>query len=108
MSKALVPDIEANDFKTMARHAEDAANLLRSMANSKRLVILCSLAAGELSVSELNARISLSQSALSQHLAGLREMQLVQTRRKGQTIYYSLADDKALQVIRALKSIYCP
>lgn len=108
--KAAVKKIRTKhqDFKAMARHAEDAATLLRSMANSKRLMILCSLAGGELSVSELNDRIDLSQSALSQHLAGLREMELVQTRREGQIIYYQLADDKAVQIIQVLKSIYCP
>lgn len=99
---------QTNDFRAMARYSEDAAGLLRSMANSKRLMILCSLASDELSVSELNERVTLSQSALSQHLACLREMELVQTRREGQAIYYRLADNKALQVIKVLKSIYCP
>lgn len=97
-----------NDFKAMAKHAETAADLLKSIANSNRLMILCCLVGKELSVSELNAHVPLSQSALSQHLAYLRAMNLVQTRRESQTIYYQLAGNEAIKIIQVLKSIYCP
>lgn len=98
----------AADLKAMTKHATHAATLLKSMANDHRLMILCALADGELSVSEINSGVALSQSALSQHLAYLREMELVKTRRESQTIYYRLSGDKAVKIIQALKSIYCP
>jgi len=88
-------------------HAVEAAQLLKALANENRLMILCSLAQGELNVSELNDRVHLSQSALSQHLAWLRRENLVQTRRDAQTIYYSLQGTKAKAVIQVLQSIYC-
>jgi DNA-binding transcriptional ArsR family regulator len=66
------------------------------------------LAEGECSVGQLNERVELSQSALSQHLAVLREQGLVQTRRESQTIFYRLADTPALKIIRLLHDIYCP
>jgi len=84
-----------------------AANLLKGMANSHRLMILCSLLDGELSVTELNARVELSQSALSQHLSVLRAKNLVDTRRQAQTIYYSLADSMALPIIELLHQGIC-
>jgi DNA-binding transcriptional ArsR family regulator len=84
-----------------------AARLLRALANEHRLVALCALAEGELSVSELNARIPISQSALSQHLAVLRCDALVRTRREAQAIYYSLASPDAARLVRMLHDMYC-
>jgi len=72
------------------------------------LRMLCLLVDGELSVSQINERIALSQSALSQHLAKMREDGLVATRRDGQTIYYRIADDNAARLLNVLKDIYCP
>ncbi|WP_106478076.1 ArsR/SmtB family transcription factor [Phytohalomonas tamaricis] len=80
----------------------DAAPLLKAMANENRLRILCLLQNKELSVSELNAKLELSQSALSQHLAVLRREGLVSTRRASQTIYYSLQGEHAQAVINTL------
>ena len=94
-------------MQELKAHALEATQLLKALANENRLMILCSLAQGELSVGELNDKVSLSQSALSQHLAWLRREQLVQTRRDAQTIYYSLQGTKAQQVIEVLQSIYC-
>jgi DNA-binding transcriptional ArsR family regulator len=71
-------------------------------------MIMCSLIDRELSVSELNQLTDLSQSALSQHLASLRNARLVTTRREAQTIFYRLCGDEAIQIIAVLKSIYCP
>lgn len=71
-------------------------------------MILCRLGAAERSVSALGSDFDLSQSALSQHLAVLREEGLVTTRRDGQTIFYRIADPAAVRVIEALISIYCP
>ncbi|WP_129138392.1 ArsR/SmtB family transcription factor [Modicisalibacter coralii] len=83
-----------------------ATNLLKAMANENRLRILCLLDDGELSVSELNARLALSQSALSQHLAILRREGLVTTRRASQTIYYSLQGDQARTLVDTLAGLY--
>ena len=98
------PDI---DPAAMRGHATDAAQLLKALANEKRLMILCLLAEGERSVGELNALLDLSQSALSQHLALLREEGLVQTRREAQTIHYSLTPGPAFELIHTLHGIYC-
>lgn len=92
----------------LQQHARAAAGLLKAMANENRLMILCSLATGELSVGELNECIPLSQSALSQHLASLREAGLVNTRKAGQTVYYRLEGEQAIALIRVLQTIYCP
>lgn len=79
-----------------------SADLLRTLANPERLRILCALSAGELSVGDLQTRIALSQSALSQHLAKLRSQHLVDTRRHAQTIYYRIVDDEVVSMARAL------
>jgi len=97
----------AQAMQELKTHALEATQLLKALANENRLMILCSLAQGEMSVGELNDRVNLSQSALSQHLAWLRREQLVQTRRDAQTIYYSLQGTKAQQVIEVLQGIYC-
>lgn len=88
--------------------AEDAAGLLRSMANPHRLMILCRLGDKEISVGELRKGAALSQSSLSQHLGVLRQEGLVRTRREGQSIFYSIADPAAIRVIATLAAIYCP
>lgn len=102
----IYPDLSKLD--EMQEHATEAAKMLRSMANENRLMILCRLIQGELSVSELNRQIPLSQSALSQHLAYLREAGLVKTRRESQTIYYRLQGEDAIKVLHVLHSIFCP
>lgn len=91
----------------MAAHAEEAARLLRSLGNPHRLMVLCLLGNGELSVGALNAGLPLSQSALSQHLAVLRDEGLVATRREGQSIYYSVPPGPALEVLQVLHRVYC-
>jgi len=95
-----LPDFEANAGK--------AADLLRTLGNEKRLMILCQLGPGELQAGALQAPLGLSQSALSQHLAVLREAGIVSTRRDGQAIWYRIADPAAVQVIATLASIFCP
>jgi DNA-binding transcriptional ArsR family regulator len=99
--------VRTPDLADMAAHAGDAARLLRALANPHRLLVLCVLSEGELTVGELNERVPLSQSALSQHLAVLREDGLVTTRREAQTIHYGLAAGPAPAVIRTLHRIYC-
>lgn len=87
-------------------NATEAARLLKALANERRLLILCQIGDGERSVGSL--KVGLSQSALSQHLALLREEGLVATRRDAQTIYYRIANPAVLQVIATLSDIYCP
>nr|WP_099019010.1 metalloregulator ArsR/SmtB family transcription factor [Marinicella litoralis] len=92
----------------MMMHSGDASKLLKLISNQKRLLILCLLHEKEMSVSELNDTLTqLSQSALSQHLAQLRQANLVQVRRDAQTIYYSLTKSKAVQIIHLLHELYC-
>ncbi len=91
----------------LEQNARKASALLKAMANERRLLILCLLAQGEKSVSELEALVSLSQSALSQHLARLRRDRLVTTRRVAQTIYYSLAGREAGAIMETLYALFC-
>jgi DNA-binding transcriptional ArsR family regulator len=97
----------AVDAAAMARHADDAAALLKALAHPARLRVLCRLVEGESSVGELQPLVGLSLSALSQHLAVLREMALVTTRREAQTIHYALAPGPAVGVLGALHDAYC-
>ncbi|WP_078745254.1 ArsR/SmtB family transcription factor [Oceanospirillum multiglobuliferum] len=91
----------------MRDNAKEATALLKALANENRLMILCYLEGKELSVSQLNESLDLSQSALSQHLAVLRRDNLVKTRRESQTIYYSLNGDQASTIISTLHQMYC-
>jgi DNA-binding transcriptional ArsR family regulator len=91
----------------MPAAAAAAAALLRAMANPQRLLVLCHLAEGELSVGALQARMELSQSALSQHLAKLRQGELVSTRRDAQTVYYALPNGPVQAVMATLHDVYC-
>lgn len=89
--------------------AAEAASLLRTLSNESRLLVLCHLAeSGELSVGELVERIGLSQSALSQHLAKLREEGLVTTRKEAQSVFYRICDPRAQQILALLHDIFCP
>jgi len=95
-------------MQDMIKHSEPASDLLKLISNQKRLLILCLLHEKEMSVTELNETLpNLSQSALSQHLAQLREADLVKNRRDAQTIYYSLTDSKAVQIIHLLHELFC-
>ena len=91
----------------LEERAEEAAELLASMANAKRLLVLCHLVEGERSVGDLATIAGLSQSALSQHLGKMRLQGLVKTRRDAQTIFYSLASDEVRTVLETLYGIYC-
>jgi DNA-binding transcriptional ArsR family regulator len=95
------------NLEALESQASAAESLLKAVANRRRLVILCELLGGEKSVSALRGAIGLSQSALSQHLARLRADEIVATRRESQTIYYSLASDRATRLIGLLYELYC-
>ncbi|MEN1927738.1 metalloregulator ArsR/SmtB family transcription factor [Luteimonas sp. MJ250] len=91
----------------MAVHAGEAAALLKALAHPARLLVLCQLVEGERTVGELQPATGLGASALSQHLAVLRDMALVHTRRQAQCIHYSLADGPAVSVLEALHAAFC-
>jgi ArsR family transcriptional regulator, virulence genes transcriptional regulator len=101
-------DVTRFDLSLFEESAGRAAALLRLLSNEKRLMILCQLADGELSVGEIQSRVGLSQSALSQHLALLRDEGVVATRRESQTIYYRVADHAAMRIIETLAELCCP
>ncbi len=87
--------------------ANRASELLKSLANRHRLLILCQLIEGERPVGELAAFLGVRDSTVSQHLALLRKDGLVETRRDGQTIYYSIASPEAKRVLETLYALYC-
>ncbi len=98
---------ETLQMDAMRLAAGEATRVLAALSNESRLLLLCQLTQGERSVGELNAELDLSQSALSQHLAVLREDELVATRRESQTIYYRVASEAVASVLSALHGIYC-
>ena len=98
--------MQATNLLDMESNAAQAESLLSLLANRHRLMVVCHLTEGEMTVSQLLAVSTLSQSALSQHLAKLREAELVKTRREGQLIYYSLASEQARKLIETLCSFY--
>ena len=96
-----------NDF--YGEGAAKAAQWLRALANEHRLLVLCLLLeVGEMSVGELQARIALSQSALSQHLARMREEGLIAFRREAQTLYYRIEHPEVARLMATLKTLFCP
>lgn len=95
------------DPQVMAANALRASDFLKALANPHRLLILCHLAEGEMSVGELEQLLKLRQPTLSQQLARLREDALVDTRRAGKMIYYRLASSEARQMIELLYQLFC-
>jgi len=100
-------NIQAIEIDQMMSNAAAASRLMKALGNPHRLIVLCQLDDGEHSVGDLQRSVGLSQSALSQHLARLREDGLVGTRREAQTIYYRLANDTVGEIIRLLYHLYC-
>lgn len=96
-----------HDIDRMSGSAKRASEFLKALAHESRLMILCILAEGEKSVSELEDILSLRQPTVSQQLARLRGDGLVTTRRDGKTIYYSLASEEARVVIGAIYDVFC-
>ncbi len=97
----------ARTAREMQPHAVKAAELMRALANEQRLMVLCHLVQGPLSVGQLNQRLPLSQSALSQHLAVLRESGIVQTEREAQTVRYSLPPGVVTRLLGVLHQEFC-
>lgn len=97
----------ARAAREMQPHAAQAAEFLKALANEQRLMILCQLLQGPLSVGEINDRVPLSQSALSQHLAVLRQAGVVATTRESQTVRYSLPPGAVTRVMEILYEEFC-
>ena len=95
------------NLEDVLKNSAQAAKLLKAVSNERRLIILCHLLEGEMSVGEINEKLDLSQSALSQHLALLRRDKLVKTRKEAQTVFYRLNSDKAEALIDLLHKLYC-
>ena len=94
-------------LEKLQSRAAEAEALLKAMANQARLMILCELLDGERTVTELHLAVGLAMSAVSQHLAKLREEGIVATRRESQMIYYSLASEPAEKMLAVLYEIFC-
>jgi len=102
-----VPAKHALSVARMRKAAGTATALLRALANEDRLLLLCQLSQGEHAVGELEALLDIRQPTLSQQLGVLRAEGLVETRRDGKRIYYSVADPDALAVLKLLYTLYC-
>lgn len=95
------------DLQAMQAAAARACSLLKTLGNADRLLLLCQLTQGEFCVSELESVLRIQQPTLSQQLGVLREEKLVNTRREGKQIYYSLASTEAAAVMQVLYQLYC-
>lgn len=99
--------MDSMTIRQMQQNALAAEKLLKSLANSHRLMVLCHLVNGEMSVGDLEKRLEVSQSSLSQHLARLRGQGIVEYRKEGTTVLYRIADEKALRILESLYMLYC-
>ena len=101
------PPSSSGSFALIAKRAKQASELLKALSHESRLLILCLLCEGEKSVTELEELLSLRQSSVSQHLARLRLDGLVQTKRNGKAIHYSLANDAVRRILSTLHDVFC-
>ena len=101
------PDMSQSDMDKMVKNAERASNFLKAISHEGRLMILCYLASGEKTVTELEDLLSARQAAVSQQLTRLRQEGLVATRREGKTIYYRLLDVRAKQILEVVYDLFC-
>ena len=100
-------DMCSEDMEKMVKNAQNASNFLKAISHEGRLMILCHLASGEKSVTELEDLLSARQAAVSQQLTRLRLEGLVTPRREGKAIYYSLTDDRPRQIIEVVYDLFC-
>jgi DNA-binding transcriptional ArsR family regulator len=98
---------ESIDLKSMQKSAEQACRLMKALANPDRLLLLCQLSQGEMWVGELEEALGIRQPTLSQQLSVLRDEKLVETRREGKQIYYSVSSPRALAVLNVLYEQFC-
>ena len=97
----------AIDLETMHASAEQACRLMKTLANPDRLMLLCQLSQGEMSVGTLEAELGILQPTLSQQLGVLREEELVETRREGKQIFYTVRSRQALAMLKVLYDQFC-
>jgi DNA-binding transcriptional ArsR family regulator len=103
----LKPTKTSAELKDMAEKAREASDVLKAMSHESRLLLLCALAEGEKSVTELEQFLGERQSSVSQQLARLRLDRLVETRRDGKVIYYSLANEGVRKILSAIYDVFC-
>lgn len=103
----MAQDKDKFNLQDMQAAAGRACALLKTLGNADRLLLLCQLTQGEFCVSELESMLGIQQPTLSQQLGVLREEKLVNTRREGKQIYYSLASKEAAAVMNVLYQLYC-
>jgi len=103
----LQPEAPAKDIDKLMEQARKAGDLLKALSHESRLLILCILVEGEKSVSELEEIMELPQAAVSQQLARLRFDRLVETRREGRMVYYSVANEEVSQLVELLYEFFC-
>lgn len=103
----ITKDMSDDDITRMMKNACDASNFLKAISHEGRLMILCHLASGEKSVTELEELLSSRQAAVSQQLSRLRQEGLVRPRREGKVIYYALSDPRAVRVLDVVYDIFC-
>jgi ArsR family transcriptional regulator, virulence genes transcriptional regulator len=96
------------DLKGLDAKAEDAARFLKAIASGPRLLILCLLEEGEMSVGAIADATGLRLPAVSQNLALLKAAEVVDSRRDGTTVYYSLVSEEARTIMRTLQNRFCP
>jgi DNA-binding transcriptional ArsR family regulator len=96
------------DFKALQRRSRKAASFLKALSNRDRLLLMCCMVQGEQCVTDLHSLSGITQPTLSQQLGVLRRRGLVQTRRDGKRIYYSIKDPSAVTVLETLHGIFCP
>ncbi|MFW1735541.1 ArsR/SmtB family transcription factor [Acinetobacter sp. ULE_I037] len=96
------------EIDVMRESASSVVTILKSLANTDRLLILCHLAQEELNVSQIEEKTQNNQPTLSQQLMMLRKSDVVSTRRDGKQIYYSIKDQKMTVVLSTLYDLYCP
>ncbi|MBF9043609.1 metalloregulator ArsR/SmtB family transcription factor [Rhodobacterales bacterium HKCCE4037] len=94
-------------WKRVKNNAQEASDFLKALSHEGRLMILCSLAHGEKSVTELEQMLSSRQAAVSQQLARLRQEKLISARREGKHIFYGLTDDRARRIIEQVYELFC-
>jgi len=94
-------------IRDLSKQASEASTLMKALSHETRLLILCLLSEGELSVSQLEELVDLPQATVSQQLARLRFSSLVTTRRAGRIVYYKIAEGEAKVIIKTLHKLYC-
>jgi ArsR family transcriptional regulator len=103
-----MPSAPALDMLALRQAAGEAVAALKALGNPVRLLLLCQMSQGEISVGELETQLDIHQPTLSQQLGVLRREGVVNTRRDGKKIFYSVADERLLALLRTLYTLYCP